>query len=152
MPIPRYYRLSVSTGTNCPHDISPSLEAYVRASLPRTMSPWQIVSGTKRDSTCTSPPTGLVLSLSLHRHPCLNLRCENRPANWPASRETGLEIPCCPSSDLLWVQVTQSYPNQLRFSSLPCPQSPCHTVIDPVFKEGFFPRLKLLFRPNPSQG
>ena len=35
MSIPRYYRLSVSTGTNCPHDISPSLEAYVRARLPR---------------------------------------------------------------------------------------------------------------------
>jgi hypothetical protein len=42
--------------------------------------------------------------------------------------------------DLLWVQITQSYPNRLRFSSLPCPQSPCHDVIDPVFKEGFFPR------------
>jgi hypothetical protein len=40
--------------------------------------------------------------------------------------------------DLLWVQITQSYPNRLRFSRLPCPQSPCHTVIDPVFKEGFF--------------
>jgi hypothetical protein len=42
------------------------------------------------------------------------------------------------ASDLLWVQITQSYPNRLRFSSLPCPQSPCHTVIHPVFKEGFF--------------
>jgi hypothetical protein len=41
MPIPRYYRLSVSTGTNCPHDTSSSLEAYVRASLPQPMSPWQ---------------------------------------------------------------------------------------------------------------
>ncbi len=71
---------------------------------------------------------------------CRTLRCENRPANSPASRETGLEKPCCPASDLLWVQITQSYPNRLRFSSLPCPQSPCHTVIDPVFKEGFFPR------------
>ncbi len=40
MPVPRYYRLSVSTGTNCPHDISPSLESYVRTSLPRSMSPW----------------------------------------------------------------------------------------------------------------
>ncbi len=68
------------------------------------------------------------------------LRCENRPANRPASRETGLEMPCWPASDLLWVQITQSYPNRLRFSSLPCTQSPCHTVIDPVFKEGFFLR------------
>jgi hypothetical protein len=58
----------------------------------------------------------------------VKLRCENRPANRPASRETGLEMPCCPASD------------STRFSSLPCPQSPCHTVIDPVFKEGFFPR------------
>jgi hypothetical protein len=55
-------------------------------------------------------------------------------------------MPCCPASDLLWVQITccflitRSYPNRLRFSSLPCPLSPCHTVIDPVFKEGFFPR------------
>ena len=62
-----------------------------------------------------------------------SLRYENRPANRPASRETGLEMPCCPASDLLWVQITQSYPNRLRFSSLPCPQSPCHAVIDPVF-------------------
>ena len=68
----------------------------------------------------------------------LHLRCENRPANRPASRETGLEMPCCPASDLLWVQITQSYPNRLRFSSLPCPQSPCHALIFPVFKEGFF--------------
>ena len=65
------------------------------------------------------------------------LRWENRPANRPASRETGLEMPCCPASDLLWVQITQSYPNRLRFSS--CPRSPCQDVIDPVFKEGFFP-------------
>ncbi len=56
-----------------------------------------------------------------------------------ASRETGLEMPCCPANDLLWVQITQSYPNRLRFSRLPCPQSPCHSVIDPVFKEGFLP-------------
>ena len=56
----------------------------------------------------------------------VKLRCENRPANRSASRETGLEMPCCPPSDLLWVQITQSYPT--------------HTVIDPVFKEGFFPR------------
>jgi hypothetical protein len=52
-----------------------------------------------------------------------------------AGRETCLEMPCCPASDLLWVHITQSYPNRLRFSSLPCPQSPCHIVIDPVFKE-----------------
>jgi hypothetical protein len=64
----------------------------------------------------------------------------------PVSRETGLEIPCFPTSDLLWVQIT------LRFSSLPCPQSPCHTVIVPVFQEEFFPREKLLFPPNPYQG
>jgi hypothetical protein len=49
------------------------------------------------------------------------LRWENSPVNSPASRETGLEMPCCPPSDLLWVQITQSYPNRLRFSSLPCP-------------------------------
>ncbi len=70
--------------------------------------------------------------------PIRRLRCENRPANRPASRETGLEMPCCPANDLLWVQITQSYPNRLRFSSLPCPQSPCHALIFPVFKEGFF--------------
>ncbi len=58
-------------------------------------------------------------------HDC-RLRWENRPANRLASRETGLEMPCCPANDLLWVQITQSYPNRLRFSSLPCPQSPCH--------------------------
>jgi hypothetical protein len=51
-------------------------------------------------------------------------------SNLSASRETGLEMPCCPDNDLLWVQITQSYPNRLRFSSLPCPQSPCHAVLD----------------------
>ena len=30
------------------------------------------------------------------------LRWENGPANRPASRETGLKMPCCPASDLLW--------------------------------------------------
>jgi hypothetical protein len=70
----------------------------------------------------------------------VDLRCENRTANRPARRETGLEMPCCPPSDLFWVQITQRYPNRLRFLNLPCPQSPCHAVIDPVFKEGFFPR------------
>jgi hypothetical protein len=56
------------------------------------------------------------------------VRWENRPANRPASRQTGLEMPCCPANDLLWVQITQSYPDRLRFSSLPCPQSPCHAL------------------------
>ena len=37
--IPRYHRLSVNTGSNCPHDISPSLESYVHSILPRSMSP-----------------------------------------------------------------------------------------------------------------
>ena len=46
-----------------------------------------------------------------------------------ASRETGLEMPCFPASDLLWVQITQSYPNRLRFWILPSPESPCHDVI-----------------------
>ncbi len=46
-----------------------------------------------------------------------NLRCENRTANRSASRETGLKMPCYPVNDLLWVQITQSYPNRLRFSS-----------------------------------
>ena len=46
------------------------------------------------------------------------LRWENRFANRLASRETGLEMPCCPANDLLWVQITQSYPNRLRFSRL----------------------------------
>ncbi len=68
----------------------------------------------------------------------LYLRCENRPANRPASREKRLEMPCCPANDLQRIQITQSYPNRLRFSSLPCPQSPCHDLIFPVFQEGFF--------------
>jgi len=37
-----------------------------------------------------------------------NLRWENRPANRPPNRETGLEMPCCPATDLLWVQITQT--------------------------------------------
>ena len=41
--------------------------------------------------------------------PC-TLRWENRPA----SRKTGLEMPCYPLSDLLWVQIAQSYPHRLR--------------------------------------
>jgi hypothetical protein len=45
-----------------------------------------------------------------------DLRCENSPANRSANRETGLEMPCFPPSDQLWVQITQSYPNRLRFS------------------------------------
>jgi hypothetical protein len=56
---------------------------------------------------------------------CSKLRCENRT--------TGLEMSCCPVNELLWVQITQSYPNRLRFSSLPRPQSPCHALIFPVF-------------------
>ena len=43
------------------------------------------------------------------------LRWENRPVNRAASRETGLEMPCFPAFDLLWVQITQSYANRLRF-------------------------------------
>jgi hypothetical protein len=35
----------------------------------------------------------------------VKLRCENRPVNRPASRETGMGMPCCPPSDLLWVQI-----------------------------------------------
>ena len=38
--------------------------------------------------------------------------------------ETGLEMTCSPVSDLLWVQITQSYPNRLRFWILPSPESP----------------------------
>jgi hypothetical protein len=72
------------------------------------------------------------------KNACSHLRWENRPANRPVSRETGLEMPCCPASDLLWVQITQNYPNRLRFSSLPCPQSSYHALIFPVFQEGFF--------------
>ncbi len=53
----------------------------------------------------------------------LSLRWENRPVNRPASRETGIEMPCFPGSDLLWVQITQSYPNRLRFWILPSPES-----------------------------
>ncbi len=75
----------------------------------------------------------------------LLLRSENSPPNSPASRETGLEIPCCPASGLLWVQITQSYPNRLRFWILTCPESPCHTVIDPSFQEVFWRKIKLLF-------
>jgi hypothetical protein len=80
----------------------------------------------------------------------LKLRWENRPTNRPPSRETGLEMSCwpqtgldmpsCPDGDLLWVQITQSYPNRLRFSSLPCPQFPCQDVIYPVLHQGFFLR------------
>jgi hypothetical protein len=77
---------------------------------------------------------GSPITSTTHTH----LRCENRPANRPASRETGLEMPCCPPNDLLWVQITQSYPNRLRFSSLPCPQSPCHDLIFHGLQEGFF--------------
>ena len=32
-----------------------------------------------------------------------NLRWENRPVNRPVNRDTGLEMPCCPVTDLLWV-------------------------------------------------
>ena len=65
------------------------------------------------------------------------LRWENRPGNRPTRRETGLEMPCLPSNDLLWVQITQSYPNRLRFWRLPSPESPCHTLIDPIFQKFF---------------
>ena len=54
----------------------------------------------------------------------MKLRWENRPANRAAIRETGMEMPCFPASDLLWVQITQSYPNRLRFWILPSPESP----------------------------
>ena len=33
----------------------------------------------------------------------LVLRCENRPVNRAVNRDTGLEMPCCPVTDLLWV-------------------------------------------------
>jgi hypothetical protein len=81
--------------------------------------------------------SGVVLHVLLYGH---ILRYENRSVNRPGIRETGLKMSCYPPNDLLWVQITQSYPNRLRFSNLPCPQSPCHTVIDPVFKEGFSTR------------
>ena len=47
------------------------------------------------------------------------------------------EMPCCPTDDLLWVQITRSYPNRLRFWRLPFPESPCHGVIDPRFQKYF---------------
>ncbi len=75
-----------------------------------------------------------------------NLRCENRPANRSARRETGLEMHCCPPVDLLWVQITQSYPNRLRFSSLPCPQSDDDAVF--IQKDSKNPKKKKsLLRP-----
>ncbi len=59
--------------------------------------------------SCSSPPP---------TPPNKNHR-QNRPVNRTDRRETGLEMTCCPGRDLLWVQITQSYPNQLRFSNLP---------------------------------
>ncbi len=32
-----------------------------------------------------------------------DLRCKNRSVNRPVNRDTGLEMPCCPVIDLLWV-------------------------------------------------
>ena len=32
-----------------------------------------------------------------------NLRCQNRPVNRSVDRDTGLEMPCCLVTDLLWV-------------------------------------------------
>jgi hypothetical protein len=32
-------------------------------------------------------------------------------------------MPCWPVSDLLWVQITQRYPNRLKFWIIPCPES-----------------------------
>jgi hypothetical protein len=61
---------------------------------------------------------------------------DNRTVNRSAIRATGY---------------FQSYPNRLRFSSLPCPQSPCHAVIDPVFQEGFF-EVKTSFPTKPVSG
>ena len=55
-----------------------------------------------------------------------------------------MEMSCCPDSDLLLVQITQSYPNRLRFWRLPFPESPCHGVIDPNFQK-FFGTLCRLF-------
>ncbi len=65
--------------------------------------------------------------------------------------ETGLEMPCFPASDLLWVQITQSYPNRLRFWILPSPESPCHTVIDPSFQK-FLEKDKNFFFHQPLTG
>ena len=33
---------------------------------------------------------------------CLDLRCQNRPVNRSVNRDTGLEMPCCLVTDLLW--------------------------------------------------
>ena len=57
-------------------------------------------------------PRNLFVCVSEERE---DLTWENRPANRSVRRETGLEMPCFPASDLLWVQITQSYPNRLRF-------------------------------------
>ena len=46
----------------------------------------------------TTPTTLSLLGLSHH-----NLRCENGPVNSPVNRDTGLEMPCCFVTDLLWV-------------------------------------------------
>jgi hypothetical protein len=70
-------------------------------------------------------PSPLVFSLSSHRHSYLRWDHGNSPPNSPGIRETGMVMPCCPPIDLLWVQITQSYPNRLRFWTLPCPESPC---------------------------
>ncbi len=41
------------------------------------------------------------------------LRCENRSSNRPAGRETGMEMPCCPGSDLLiFSKVKTSFPTK----------------------------------------
>jgi hypothetical protein len=50
--------------------------------------------------------------------PFSHLRWENRPVN----RDTGLVMSCYPVTDLLWVQIIQSYPSRLRFWRSPCPE------------------------------
>jgi hypothetical protein len=41
--------------------------------------------------------------LSSYPLPSPPLRSENRSVNSPVNRDTGLEMPCCPVTDLLWV-------------------------------------------------
>ena len=49
-------------------------------------------------NACSSP-----WSLRLRTQHYTQLRCESRSVNRTVNRDTGLEMPCCPVTDLLWV-------------------------------------------------
>jgi hypothetical protein len=122
--IPTLVYLSVSTGTNCPHDISPSPEVYTLVRIPRFMSPWHIFTTMWRRSSSVSqvvfllflvPPLTSSSRLLWYTSPIQYLE------HWSHTR-TKLKLTCVHTVDV-------RHQNFLLFSSYRCPLSTLGTWV-----------------------